>query len=414
MPALKVSLPIKKVGFYKGVFFTATFLIGLSLISCMPKHSGEKHINIIFRFDDYSAISSAEFEMKIINALRENNITATFAVIPFECAIDQLDTSRQDLVPLTVAKADILKNSIADGIIEVALHGYSHQTISSKQRTEFSGLDFKSQLDRLSKGKKYLEDMIGIPIQIFVPPFNQYDKNTLLALEELNFTTISAYKGGPIACDSRLTFIPATCSLNKLRDAIKAARNSSDTGPVIVVLFHDYDFHEIDEKFGFISYPEFCDLLCWLKSQEDLRLMSISQATGIINNLNAGRFMSDKWSGRLSHLLPLLLQREEYLSGYMESGDLIKIILKVVVFYLAIISLGIVGSLIIGYFVFPRSAFMMKFGSVIFLAMSIISLIYAIFNLQAVHHGLIASSAFIGGSVGYLYVFYISKKKSRL
>ncbi len=399
---------------FRRLFFYASIVLIISCLGCTQKPVEKKKINIVFRFDDYSSLSSTDFELKIIDALRENGISATFAVIPFECAINQLDTFPQDIVPLTTEKADILKNSIRDGIIDVALHGYSHQTISTKKRTEFSGLDYKSQKDRLSKGKKFLEEMIGVPIQIFVPPFNQYDKNTIRALEELKFSTISAYKGGPVTSDSWLTFLPATCSLTQLRNAIQAARSSSDAEPLIVVLFHDYDFHEIDERYGTIKYPEFFDLLRWLKSQEDLRLMSIGQATGVINNLNADRFMSDKWIGRLSHFLPLNLQIEEYLTGYMESGNLIKIIIKVVLFYLAIIGLGIVSSLIIGYFIFPRSVFVMKFGAAIFLFLSIISMIYAILNLKVVHHGLIASSAFIGCSIGIFIYFLYFKKKSLL
>jgi hypothetical protein len=414
MLGIKISLPIKKICFCKGVFFIAILLIGFLFEGCMPKHSGEKHINIVFRFDDFSAISSTEFELKIIESFRKCSATLTIGVIPFECAINQLDLTPQDIVPLTTIKADVLKNAISDGSVDVALHGYSHQTISTVKRTEFSGLDYQSQLDRLEKGKKFLEDMLDVPIQVFVPPFNQYDLNTLRALEELHFTTISAYKGGEIIRNSKLKFLPATCGLARLKDAVKAARISSQSEPIIVVLFHDYDFKEIDKKYGAINYKDFSDLLTWARSQDDLRLLSISQATEMIQDLGSDRFIADKWIDRISRFLPICMQKEEYTSGYLKSDDLLNIVFKVSFFYFTIFSFGIIVSFTLGFFIFRKITIFLKYGAFGYIVLSIISLIYTFLNLQVIHQGLIASSAFIGCSIGIFICFLYFKKKSLL
>ena len=61
-------------------------------------------------------------------------------------------------------------------------------------------------------------------------------------------------------------------------------------------MFHEYDFKEIDEKRGRITYQEFYELLSWLKSQRHVRLLSISQATQVINDLSAKRFLMNKRS----------------------------------------------------------------------------------------------------------------------
>ena len=42
-------------------------------------------INIIFRFDDYSALSNTELENQIISTFKETNSTLTIGVIPFVC-----------------------------------------------------------------------------------------------------------------------------------------------------------------------------------------------------------------------------------------------------------------------------------------------------------------------------------------
>ncbi len=144
----------------------------------------------------------------------------------------------------------------------------------------------------MAKGKKFLEGMIDAPISTFMPPWNRYDANTLRALETLGFSTLSAdNKKGEETQACKLNLLPYSCSLYRLRDAVKKSRTSSDPQPVIVVLFHEYDFKEINEKRGRISYQEVYALLNWVSSQADVRLLSISQATQVIDNLSAKRFL---------------------------------------------------------------------------------------------------------------------------
>lgn len=281
-------------------------------------------------------------ELRIIDVFRKNEASITLGVTPFICVGSVNDPSPKDIAPLTLIKGDILKNGFKNGILDIALHGYSHQTISANIRTEFSGLDYNSQVERLAKGKKFLEGMINAPVTTFVPPWNRYDLNTLRALEELGFSTLSAsIKKGEATEDSKLIFLPASCDLLRLRDAVKSARTSSDNQPVIVVLFHAYDFKEIDEMRGSITYQEFSDLLNWLKSQKDVRLLSISQATKVINNLSANRFLINKGKYALSTLLPSSLQEEESLTLYQEyrGSHILSKILKSRGFYLLIVIL---------------------------------------------------------------------------
>lgn len=263
------------------------------LLTACTKHPIEtKQVNVVFRFDDYSAYSNTDMELRIIDAFRKHEACLTIGVVPYACADDIHDPSAQEVIPLPSIKEDILKNGLHDGIVDVALHGYSHQTISTEQWTEFSGLDYNSQIKRIAKGKKFLEGMIDKPVTTFVPPWNRYDANTLRALETLGFSTLSAdNKRRKVTQACKLNFLPYSCNLYRLRDAVKKSRISSDPQPVIVVLFHEYDFKEINETRGRITYQEFYKLLHWLTSQKDVRLLSISQATQEINDLSAKRFL---------------------------------------------------------------------------------------------------------------------------
>ncbi|MFX0195031.1 MAG: hypothetical protein ACFFCW_02820, partial [Candidatus Hodarchaeota archaeon] len=201
----------------------------------------------------------------------------------------------------------------------------------------------------------------------------------------------------------------------QLRDAVKAARTSSDIQPVIVVLFHEYDFKEINEKLGSITYQEFSDLLNWLKSQGDVRLLSISQATKVINDLSVNRFLFNKRNhslSRLSRLLPSSLQEEESITLYRESHVLPKILLKFGGFYLTIISFGTVLSLMMGILVFPRSLFIMNIGTFGSIALLVIILIYAFHDQQVFLKGMMVSAGVVGISIGLCLSYLYLKKKT--
>ncbi|MBT4511716.1 MAG: hypothetical protein HOC20_05865 [Chloroflexi bacterium] len=266
---------------------------------------------------------------------------------------------------------------------------------------EFSGLDRSIQIERLAEGRKFLEHMVGAPITTFVPPWNIYDLNTLRALEHLGFSVLSADTGGETTEDSELDFLPTTCGLPRLQDAVKAARVSSNAQPLIVVLFHDDDFKEVDEKRGNITYQEFSDLLSWLKSQEDIRLLSISQVATVVDDLSAKRLLLNKRLRSLYGLLPPLFREEESMVLYRESTvSPAKALLMVVGFYIAIISLGAPLSLIVGRVVFPRYPLVMRIATAGSIAISTVLLVYAFRDLRIHLGGMLVCSCVVGVSLG--------------
>ena len=277
---------------------SARFVLGLLLLvstvpltGCIKQPMDTRHVNVVFRFDDYSARSSTDLEQRIIGLFAEHKLPVTFAVIPFVCSGDIHDPSPQKLIPLPPAKAEILKTAYRQGILDVALHGYSHQTNGQPPYTEFAYLDYASQTRKLAEGKRVLEEILDAPVTTFVPPWNKYDLHTLRALEDLGFTTLSANRKGPGRSDTGLFFLPATCGLQKLAEAVAAARASAEKQPVVVVLFHEYDFKEINARRGRLTIDEFAALLDWVASQQDIRSLSISKAVETIHDLSAERFL---------------------------------------------------------------------------------------------------------------------------
>ena len=352
-------------------------------------------------------------ELKIFDAFRKHEASLTLGVIPYICARNVHDPSLQDNIPLTKKKKDILKTGFSDGILDIALHGFSHQTIGAKYATEFSGLNYNNQVEKLAKGKEFIENMIDAPIRIFIPPWNRYDLNTLRALEETGFSTISANKAGDVTHDCRLNFLPCSCGVSQLRDAVEAARISSDTQPVIVVMFHAYDFKEVDERRGNITYKEFCELLKWLKLQEHIRLLSISQATQAIHDLSVQRFLINQRIHSRAILLPSFLRKGDSLLVYRETDAFTNTRLKLFGFYTTMMVMIFVLSLILGTIVFSRSTLIMisgTFGSIVLL----ITIFMYIFNdMQMGIKFMIVSAGIVGTSIGLCVSSLYLNRKNR-
>ena len=206
-------------------------------------------INIIFRFDDFSALSNTELENQIISTFKETNSTLTIGVIPFVCEGIKEKTDTQGSIPLSENKLNILKMGIKKGYINVALHGNTHQTINESPRSEFIGLNHEQQLKKIESGKLFLEKKLDNKINTFIPPWNRYDITTLTVLEELQFSTISAGTKCVSKSDTKLNFIPNTCFLQDLESAISEAEQANCNHPIIVVVMHETDFKEMMQMF---------------------------------------------------------------------------------------------------------------------------------------------------------------------
>nr|WP_320193705.1 hypothetical protein [uncultured Desulfobacter sp.] len=76
------------------------FLCMVSLTACNKHPIETKQVNVVFRFDDYSAYSNTNLELRIIDAFRKHEACLTIGVIPYACAGDIHDPSAQEVRPL--------------------------------------------------------------------------------------------------------------------------------------------------------------------------------------------------------------------------------------------------------------------------------------------------------------------------
>lgn len=91
---------------------------------------------------------------------------------------------------------DILKELQAQGWM-IAQHGTYHMYVTCdsgmlglKNQSEFAGLSYEEQYEKLKTGKEILEKN-GIKTDIFMAPGHTFDKNTIKALSNLGFRTVT-------------------------------------------------------------------------------------------------------------------------------------------------------------------------------------------------------------------------------
>lgn len=257
--------------------------------SCLKTKTTDKDITIVFRYDDPSVYSSDPLETKLLQLFQEENLSLTFGVIPYRCAGDPIDIKSQKTLPLNQRKAKLFKPFIKNGTLEIALHGYSHQTISNKEWTEFSHLSYTKQWEKLTKGKQHLEKLTNTTITTFIPPYNTYDINTVKALEFLGFHTISANDDAFKPKKTTLQLLSHTITLDKIQTEINKAREGDSLHPFIVVMFHEYNFSTqvlegVDKPE--LTFKEFVTLIQSLKKEKDIHILSLAQAYDKINILS--------------------------------------------------------------------------------------------------------------------------------
>jgi len=259
-------------------------------MTCPTKVPAEGTVIVLFRYDDYSSHPGTDLDVELTSIFTKRHIPLTVSVIPYISARDCEDPAPQAVIPLTPRKASQLRQASNDGLLDIALHGYSHQNKNTRNYSEFEGVGYEVQYAKIQAGKRFLERLMGVPITKFVPPWNTYDSNTLAALDALGFRCISPGPAGPVSHTSSLKYIPETCSLVHLKRTINSAASFPEKQKIINVVFHQFDFIEADRKRGRFRLSQFEELVSWVISQPNISVRTLEQALEEVDDLGPERF----------------------------------------------------------------------------------------------------------------------------
>lgn len=150
----------------------------------------------IYRVDDLNARMNWQNFWKLMGLFSTQGVKPLLGVVP--------DNKDPDLIVEQVNNDywEILNHLERDGLVEIAQHGYQHSLFSSRAKpilgkgagftsqTEFAGLSYKLQLEKIKSGKAILEDK-GIFTDIWMAPNHSFDWITLKALRASGFRAIT-------------------------------------------------------------------------------------------------------------------------------------------------------------------------------------------------------------------------------
>lgn len=113
--------------------------------------------------------------------------------VPYSASVIPLDMVNMDEASRNI----LLKKVSVSQIIEIAQNGYSHEDIGG--RSEFSGLSYEVQMEKIMKGSDILEKYFGKKPRVFIPPYNNADGVSLEVLDDFGFLVFSSTLGNSIA-----------------------------------------------------------------------------------------------------------------------------------------------------------------------------------------------------------------------
>ncbi len=235
----------------------------------------------VLRYDDFSTCSNQAVEEQLIELLGRNRLPCTFGVIPFVCDPQSLlRDGAVKLSPVPKAKAALLKPLLDEGLGEVALHGYSHIAFAPlRGHQEFSHLMPKETQRRLiQRGRSYLEDLFGVRVRVFIPPWNRLAPATAQVLQEEGLFLSGDMAGPSDSSCVTLPQVPCSTSLAQTAGALKAALRLGKSWNSVGTIMHDYDFCVGTPSFWSLPMKEFEELILRWKGLKGVKGHLISTA----------------------------------------------------------------------------------------------------------------------------------------
>lgn len=275
----------------------AFLLLAFALLIGSPEALASR-ITVSLRMDDSGfgrhasalrggILTDAEITRQVIEIIAKNGARLTVGVTPNVVSGSpgyNPPEPKYLLLSSCSEELAVLRNAAKYEYVEIALHGWTHQEVTryDGRPSEFGGLPLEEQSSRLDRGREELQRCLDIPIEIFVPPFNNHDHTTLLALRELGFKTVSSEARTDDTVEG-LCYVPCTTSLRELRSAVAEALHSGQQ-TFIMAVFHGYDFTESGWNGAWLSLGYFDDLVREVSETRDVEFVTVAAAVANRND----------------------------------------------------------------------------------------------------------------------------------
>lgn len=207
-----------------------------------------KNHYFLLRFDDICPTMDWEQWNRAKKILDKYELKPLLGVIP-DCQDSKLYINEERL-----DFWEYIRHLQKEGYV-IAMHGYTHQYITKNpglvgvgHKSEFSGLSYEEQYEKLKNGKKIFEDQ-GINVDIFFAPSHSYDNTTLKALSNLGFKWVSDGKGFKAIKYHDIVLLPC----------INGGIPKIFLSQYVTVVIHAQEWILSGKEKGYEQYKTFCE-----------------------------------------------------------------------------------------------------------------------------------------------------------
>jgi hypothetical protein len=234
----------------------------------------------IVRYDDFSAASHAGVEEALFDIFLRYRIPCTVAAIPFVCDPESLlKEGGVKLSPFPGEKARLLDGLLKAGLAEVALHGFSHLALAPMRRQqEFSdAMPVETQRALIRRGRRHLEDVFGVKVRLFVPPWNRIGASTAAVLRDEGLMMSGDLRNDGYQ-DCELTQAPCATLIQETEKALFVAQRLGGRSNVVGTMIHDYDFVESGHQAGNLKIAAFEAIVSAWSKMSNVRRQLVTDA----------------------------------------------------------------------------------------------------------------------------------------
>lgn len=147
---------------------------------------------VVFRLDDVQDYWLTDVQKSVIGVFEENSTPLSVGIIA--------NNFGEDDSMLSFIRSNLESAQHSGWNIEIANHGYNHESFSTFTKQEQKDLLQAAVARTVSQLTPYVTQ-----INTFIPPFNDFNQDTIEALDELGFESISSQipvDQGPIGSNS--------------------------------------------------------------------------------------------------------------------------------------------------------------------------------------------------------------------
>ncbi len=197
---------------------------------------------VAFRLDDIQDYWLNDVQIEIIDIFNERNLPLTIGIIGNDIGED-------------VQIVSFINQSIPNNLLEIANHGWVHE--------DFTEYDKETQSNFIKNTNDKLQSIFGVTPIVFIPPYNEYNNDTISAMNEngiTHFSSSTTIADPPYPMvDAQLYSFPASATTGELslesslftginhKLTLSQIQNSISEYGFAVVMIHFQDFSVIKE-----------------------------------------------------------------------------------------------------------------------------------------------------------------------